>query len=187
MTWLPPDAAWHARPTRSVSSRLAIAELGAPVLRQRAEEVADIDDGVLALIDRMFATMYAAQGQGLAAPQVSMSRRIAVVHVPAADAVAYTLINPRMVTASETKVRGVEGCLSIPGVSDTVERSAEIVVEALDVRGDSFRLEADGELARCLQHEIDHLDGVLYIDRISPLARRILLSRYRKRQRRAER
>lgn len=155
-------------------------------MRQRAEEVGDVDDEVLVLVDRMFATMYAAHGQGLAAPQVSMSRRIAVVHVPMAGSVAYALINPRVVTSSDTIVRGVEGCLSIPGVSDTVKRPAEVVVEALDDRGEPFRLETDGELARCLQHEIDHLNGVLYIDRISPLARQILLGRYRKQRRKTE-
>ena len=135
----------------------------------------------------MFVTMYASDGQGLAAPQVDVSRRIAIVQVPPEEGVPYVFINPRVVAAGDTLVRGVEGCLSIPGVSETVERPAGVVVEALDIQGEPFRLEADGELARCVQHEIDHLDGILYIDRISPLARRMLLGKYRKRRRSARR
>ena len=187
VTWLPPDAAWHADPVRRrESTRLAIVELGARVLRQPAEEVVEVDDDVVALVDRMFATMYAAHGQGLAAPQVNVSRRIAVVHMPEPEGVAYALINPRVVASSDTVTRDVEGCLSIPGVSEIVGRPAEVVVEALDVRGEPLRLEAQRDLARCLQHEIDHLDGILYVDRISPLARRILLSRYEKLRRKVE-
>ena len=161
---------------------LDIVVLGAPVLRRRAEEVGDVDDEVRRLVDLMFTTMYLAQGQGLAAPQVDVSRRIAVVDVPGAGA-PYALINPQVVAASDELVRGIEGCLSIPGVRDVVERPAEVVVEALDTRGDPFRVAAGGELARCLQHEIDHLDGILYIDRLSPLARRMLLNRFRNQQR----
>ena len=185
--WMPPDAAWHAAPTRRDARELPIVELGAPVLRRRAEAVVEVDDEVRELVERMLVTMYAADGQGLAAPQVDVSRRIAVVDVPPRARAPYVLINPRVVEASDTLVRDVEGCLSIPGVSGTVERPAEVVVEAVDVRGEPFRLEAAGELARCVQHEIDHLDGILYIDRISPLARRMLLGRYRKRRTRAGR
>ncbi len=185
--WLPPDAAWHAKAVRREAERLEIVRLGAPILRRRALEVEEVDDEVRALIARMFATMYVAGGQGLAAPQVDISRRIAVVDVPAQEHAVYALINPRVVAASDTVVRGLEGCLSIPGVSETVERPSKVVVEALDVRGEPLRVEADGELARCVQHEIDHLDGVLYIDHISPLARRMLLSRYRKQMRESER
>ncbi len=178
--WLPADAAWHARAVRREVDQLAIVHLGAPILRQRTAEVEEVDDEVRALVERMFATMYAAGGQGLAAPQVDVSRRIAIVDVPPQGGAVYTLINPRVVAASDTLAREVEGCLSIPGVSETVERPEKVVVEALDVRGEPFRLEADGELARCVQHEVDHLDGVLYIDHLSPLARRMLLDRYRK-------
>ena len=183
MIWRPPDAVWHARAARQEATGLAVVQLGAPVLRRRAEEVEQVDEGVRTLVERMFATMYAADGQGLAAPQVDVSRRIAVVDVPPRPGTPYALINPSVIAASDSVVRAVEGCLSIPGVSETVERPAEVVVEALDIRGEPFRLEAAGDLARCLQHEIDHLDGILYIDRISPLARRMLLTRLRKQQR----
>jgi peptide deformylase len=185
--WRPPESAWYATPTRRELAELAIVRLGAPILRRRAEEVREVDDEVRVLVQRMFVTMYASEGQGLAAPQVDASRRIAVVEVPPGAGAAYTLINPRIVAASETLVRGVEGCLSIPGVTEIVERPAEIVVEALDINGEPYRLEADGELARCVQHEIDHLDGVLFIDHLSPLARRMLLGRYRKQQKTEDR
>jgi len=160
---------------------LEIVRLGAPVLRRRAQEVEEVDDGVRELVDRMFLTMYTGEGQGLAAPQVDVSRRVAVVDVPPqGKGGAFAMINPRVTAASGEVARGVEGCLSIPGVWGTVERPVEVVVEALDARGEPFRLEADGELARCVQHEIDHLAGILYIDHLSPLARRMLLDRYRK-------
>ena len=159
---------------------LKIEMLGAPVLRQRAAEVEAVDDDVRRLVRDMFDTMYAANGQGLAAPQVGVSRRIIVLDVPQSDAPAYALINPRVVEQSNETARAEEGCLSIPGVSDMVERPAKVVVEALDAEGAPVRIEADGELARCLQHEIDHLDGILYIDRLSPLKRKMLLARYRK-------
>lgn len=163
---------------------LQIELLGAPVLRQRAEEVERIDEEVRALVQAMFETMHAANGQGLAAPQVGVSKRIAVVDLPYDDSPAYVLINPWVVERSAERVRGEEGCLSIPGVAEVVERPARVVVEALDLEGRPFRIEADGDLARCLQHEIDHLDGILYIDHLSPLKRKMLLDRYRKLQRR---
>jgi len=164
---------------------LKIELLGAPVLRQRAAEVEAVDDDVRRLIRDMFDTMYAANGQGLAAPQVGVSRRIIVVDVPNSDTPAFALVNPRIVEQSKETARAEEGCLSIPGVSDVVERPAKVVVEGLDTDGAPVRIEADGDLARCLQHEIDHLDGILYIDRLSPFKRKLLLAQYRK-QARAE-
>jgi peptide deformylase len=161
---------------------LTIERLGSPVLRQPAREVEEVDDDLRELIRGMFATMYDADGQGLAAPQVGVSRRIAIVDVPPRGGTPYVLINPRVVTASAERVRSVEGCLSIPGMTGEVARPAAVVVEALDENRAPLHLEADGELARCLQHEIDHLDGLLYIDRLSPLARRMLLGRYRQRR-----
>src|SRR5690606_1278120 len=110
------------------------------------------------LVRDMFETMYAANGQGLAAPQVGVSRRIVVLEVPQSDAPAYALVNPRVVERSADTARAEEGCLSIPGVADVVERASRVVVEALDAEGEPLRIEAEGELARCLQHEIDHLD-----------------------------
>lgn len=159
---------------------LTILHLGAPLLRRPADAVRELDQAILDLSRRMLTTMYSASGQGLAAPQVGVSQRIAVVDVPPGSGNRFVLINPRALSVSEERVRGVEGCLSIPGVREVVERPAEVLLEAMDPDGRLVRLEVGGELARCLQHEMDHLDGVLYIDHLSPLARKILLNRYHK-------
>jgi peptide deformylase len=153
--------------------------LGAPVLRRVADPVAEVDPEIRELAARMFVTMYASDGQGLAAPQVGLGLRLAVADVPPGGA-RYVLINPRIAWSSQARVRGVEGCLSIPGVTAVVERPAEVVVEAMDLDGMVQTIGAGGELARCFQHEIDHLDGILYIDRVSLLVRRMALARYRK-------
>jgi len=167
----------------ALERQLAIERLGASVLRQPAEAVGEVEDGVRELVTSMFATMYAATGQGLAAPQVGISRQIAVVDVPSQPGAVYVLVNPRLVMASEQRTRAPEGCLSVPGVSAVVERHAHVAIEAMDLEGHPQRLEASGELARCFQHEIDHLNGILYLDHVSPLARRVLVDRYRKQRR----
>lgn len=161
-------------------SELGIVYLGEDLLRRRTEEIGLVDDEVRALVENMFITMYASNGQGLAAPQVGISKRLAVVDVPPGGDATYTLVNPRLVEVGKEVAREAEGCLSIPGVWGVVERPLQVVVEALDGDGNPFRLEAEGELARCLQHEIDHLDGRLYIDRMASLSRKMLLKRYRK-------
>jgi peptide deformylase len=158
---------------------LEIKVLGAPVLRRSADPIAAVDGELRQVVDLMFNTMYAAQGQGLAAPQIGSSLRLAVVDVPP-DGAPYVLINPRITWSSQDRARGVEGCLSIPGVSATVERPAEVVVEALDLEWNLQVIGAQSELARCFQHEIDHLDGLLYTDRLSPLSRRMTLARYQR-------
>lgn len=158
---------------------LPIQRLGEPVLRRFAEPIAEVDIAVRRLALRMFRTMYAEGGQGLAAPQVGLSIRLAVVDVPPRGTARYVLVNPRIVRTAEERASGQEGCLSIPGVRATVERPAGVVVEALDLDGRLQTLDAEGELARCLQHEIDHLDGILYIDRLSPLNRLMTVARYR--------
>ncbi len=167
-------------PMKDLHSDFPIVCLGDPALRREAEEVKELDEGVRELAHQMFTAMYREGGQGLAAPQLGISRRIAVVEVPPGSGERYVLVNPRALAVSEERVRGVEGCLSIPGVQDVVERPAEILIEATDPEGRYLRLEAGGDLARCFQHEMDHLDGVLYIDHLSPLARQILLKRYHK-------
>jgi peptide deformylase len=162
-----------------MTTELTIERLGAPVLRRRARKVEVVDHEVQDLVRRMFDRMYAWDGQGLAAPQVGISLQIAVIDVPPRPGPTYVLVNPRIVTASEQWVIGVEGCLSVPGVTAPVKRSAEVLVEALDLNG-PVRLKATGELARCFQHEIDHLHGMLYIDRLAPLARSMVMKRYRR-------
>jgi peptide deformylase len=150
------------------------------VLHEPARAVEAITAETRELVRRMFTTMYAADGQGLAAPQVGVGWRLAIVDAPPRRGPAYVLVNPRVVSTSERRSRGTEGCLSLPGIWGEVERPAEVVVEALDLDGAPLRIEAGGELARCFQHEIDHLDGLLYVHYLSPLARRMLLDRYRK-------
>ncbi|HXE58236.1 MAG TPA: peptide deformylase [Gemmatimonadales bacterium] len=157
-------------------SVLPIHLLGSPVLRQRSAEVERVDDELRRFIDDLFETMYAAQGVGLAANQVGVARRVAVVDT---DGARITLVNPVIVQA-EGRATAEEGCLSIPEIYGDVTRPERIVVEALDREGQPFRLEASGLRARAIQHEIDHLDGILFIDHLSPLRRKILLSRWKK-------
>jgi peptide deformylase len=153
--------------------------LGDPVLREKCREVEAVDDEVRALLDDLMETMYAADGVGLAAPQIGVPLRAFVFDVRDEGLDAGALVNPRIVEASGTQ-RESEGCLSIPGLEDIVERSERVVIEGLDRNGEPVRIEADGLLSRCLQHEKDHLDGVLFIDRVSPLKRRMLLKKWSK-------
>lgn len=144
---------------------LDIKKYPASVLKERAEEVDKIDDDIRILIRDMFETMYASDGVGLAAPQVGVSKRIAVVDVGQGPQV---FINPKIVR-KEGKEFFEEGCLSVPGVYLKLKRAKKVTVEALDKEGNKFRVEADGLLARCLQQEIDHLNGILILDRASLL------------------
>jgi len=149
---------------------------GSPVLRQQSDAVSGVDAEVRKFIDDLFETMDVAKGIGLAANQVGVARRVAVV---AADNERIALVNPVIVSA-EGKAREEEGCLSIPDAYGEVTRAERIVVEALDRDGTPFRREADGLLARAIQHEIDHLDGILFVDHLSTLKRQLLLSRWKR-------
>lgn len=150
---------------------LPIELLGSAWLRQEALPVETFDAALREFVLAMYRTMYRAGGQGLAAPQVGVLQRIIVIDMPDEDSPALTLINPRLVSHGVTRARFEEGCLSIPGVTGLVERPRDVVVEAQGLDGHRFAVEASGELADCLQHELDHLDGILYIDRLSPLRR----------------
>jgi peptide deformylase len=161
-------------------ARLNIELLGAEVLRKKAEAVPTPGPELDRLVADMFETMYDAHGIGLAAPQIGRSERLIVVDVKEEGAQPMALLNPTVVESGSGKDRVEEGCLSIPGVAATVERPMTVVVEATNEKGQPVRIEAQGMLARCLQHEIDHLDGVLFIDRISPIKRKMLLAKYRK-------
>lgn len=154
--------------------------MGDPVLRQKAEPLPAITEETRQLIRDMFETMYQAEGVGLAAPQVGVSQRVIVVDAREQEVKPFGLVNPVILEFGDDVERGEEGCLSIPGLKDIVERPAMVVVEGLDGDGNPLRLEADGLLARVLQHEVDHLDGVLFIDRVSPLKRKMLLKRWQK-------
>lgn len=163
---------------------LKIEMLGSPVLRQKAELVEEIDDEVRRLVRNMFDTMYHAEGVGLAAPQIGISKRITVLDVPDDEDESrrhvLALINPRVVEASKDTEKGIEGCLSIPGIEESVVRPATVVVEGLSPDGEEVVIDADGLLARALQHELDHLDGVLFLDHLSALKRDLALRRWRK-------
>ncbi|HEU4699619.1 MAG TPA: peptide deformylase [Gemmatimonadales bacterium] len=150
--------------------------LGSPVLRERSAEVAGLDDEVRALIDDMFETMDAAQGVGLAANQVGVARRVAVID---AEGQRFAMVNPVLVEVSG-RATGEEGCLSIPDIYGEVTRPERVVLEALGRDGEPFRLEAQGLTARAIQHEIDHLDGILFLDHLGPIRRKMLLARWKK-------
>lgn len=154
--------------------------LGDPVLRQPAEEIDTPDDELRRLARDMFDTMYAEDGVGLAGPQIGVTRRIIVVDPREEGIRPMALLNPRVVEAADETERSEEGCLSIPGLRELVDRSTSVVIEAMDLEGEDVRLEAEGLFARVLQHEVDHLEGVLFIDRLSPLKRKMLLKKWEK-------
>jgi len=154
--------------------------LGSPVLRQRAEPVGAVDDAVRELVDDLFETMYAAKGVGLAANQVGVARRVAVVDVGKENPDPLVLINPVIVEQSDDTAIEEEGCLSIPEIFGDVERPLRVVIEAMDRHGAPFRLESVAYQARAIQHEIDHLDGVLFLDHLSAVKRGLLLSKWKR-------
>jgi peptide deformylase len=158
---------------------LKIELLGSEALRKPAAEVDEIDDQLRMLIQDMFETMYEAEGIGLAGPQVGVGRRVIVVDVRQDGREPFALVNPRVVERGTELAKAEEGCLSIPGVSALVERVERVAVEGLNESGQPVRVDGDGLLARCLLHEIDHLDGVLFIDHLSPLKRKMLLKKYK--------
>jgi peptide deformylase len=154
--------------------------LGSPVLRQKAAPVARVDDEVRRLVDDLFETMRAAHGVGLAANQVGVARRVAVVDVGEDDPPPLVLINPVIVERAAELETAEEGCLSIPDLFGEVERPARVVVEALDRDGRPYRAEAQGYKARAIQHEIDHLDGILFLAHLSAVKRALLLAKWKK-------
>jgi len=158
--------------------------LGSPVLRQKAAPVARVDDVVRQLVDDLFETMRAAKGVGLAANQIGVARRVAVVDIGEEDPPPFVLINPVILERSDEIETAEEGCLSIPDIFGDVDRHARVVVEALDRDGQLVRAEAKGYKARAIQHEIDHLDGILFLDHLSAVKRNLLLSKWKKSRKR---
>jgi peptide deformylase len=150
--------------------------LGSPVLRQHSAEVKVVDDDVRRLIDEMLETMDAAKGIGLAANQVGVARRVAVVDV---DGDRFAMIDPRIME-SEGRATAEEGCLSIPEIYADVTRPDRVVIEALDADGNLYRKDATGLKARAIQHEIDHLDGILFLDHLSLIKRQMLMAKWRR-------
>lgn len=154
-----------------------------PVLAQRAAVVTEFDEKLAKLVDEMFDSMYAAQGIGLAAPQIAISKRITVIDVSFKERPEekLALINPEIIESEGRQVEE-EGCLSLPEIREKVVRAEWVKVRAQDVKGEWFEVEGTELLARALQHEIDHLDGVLFIDRISRLKRELVMRKIKKMQ-----
>lgn len=154
-----------------------------PRLHIVAKPVQAVDDRVRRLVSDMLETMYDAHGIGLAATQVDVHERIVVIDVSEERNEPLVLINPEIVWSSAEKHRGDEGCLSVPGIYDGVERSAAVQVRAMDAHGQSRTLEANELLAVCVQHELDHLLGKVFVEYLSPLKRTRIKSKMLKRQR----
>ncbi len=158
-----------------------------PVLNKRAESVKHFDDELQVLIEDMIDTMYAAPGVGLAAPQVGVSKRLAVIDVSSRDEESplLVIINPEIVGA-EGETDFEEGCLSIPEYITKIKRAERVTVKACDREGRECVIDAEGLLAIALQHEIDHLNGTLLLDRISPIKREFFKKRFKKTQKAAK-
>ena len=154
-----------------------------PRLHKVARPVSSVDDRIRALVRDMLATMYEAQGIGLAATQVDVHERVIVIDVSEERDAPQVLINPELLWASDERVRGDEGCLSVPGIYDGVERAAEVRVRALDEQGRAREIAADGLLAVCIQHEMDHLMGKVFVEYLSPLKRNRIKTKMVKQQR----
>jgi len=165
-------------------ARLPILEYPDPRLRIRAEPVTKFDSELKKLVADMFETMYSAPGIGLAATQVNVHRRILVCDIGVDSKQPYCLINPEIVRA-EGKTNAEEGCLSVPEFYDFIDRAAVIRVRACDENGKPFEFEADGMLAVCIQHEMDHLEGKLFVDYLSDLKRERLKKKASKKAKRA--
>ncbi|MBP6223730.1 MAG: peptide deformylase [Rhizobacter sp.] len=152
-------------------SKLTILRFPDPRLHTTAKPIEQVDDRIRRLIDDMFETMYAAEGVGLAATQVDVHERLIVIDTSDQHNDQRVLINPELVSASDEQVLGEEGCLSVPTVYDKVLRPARVRVRALGRDGEVVEFDAEGLLAKCVQHEMDHLMGKVFVDYLSPLKR----------------
>jgi peptide deformylase len=182
---------------------LPISQYGDPILRAKGEPIENIDDGVRELVANMIATMHAAHGVGLAAQQIGEPLQLTVLDVSAVEdrpsmlklsgkdvdpksVMPIVLINPEIELRGETEV-GVEGCLSFPEITGDIERAQSVLVRAQSLEGEIFQIEASGFLARAIQHEHDHLHGILFIDRMSSAAKAALSSRLKRLQKETKR
>ena len=152
-------------------ARLNILEYPHPRLRIKAEPVAIVDEEIMQLVDDMFETMRDAQGIGLAASQVDVQKRVIVMDISEQRDEPRVYINPEIEVLEPETTPYEEGCLSVPGFYEAVDRPAHVMIRALDREGNPFKEEAEGLLAVCIQHEIDHLEGKLFVDYLSPLKR----------------
>jgi peptide deformylase len=166
-------------------ARLDILEFPDPRLRTKARPVETVDDAMRSLIDDMFETMYAAPGVGLAATQVNVHQQLIVIDVSEEKDQPLVFINPQIEVLDSDTCDYDEGCLSVPGFYETVTRAAHIRVRALDRQGRPFELQPEGLLAVCIQHEVDHLNGKLFVDYVSALKRQRIRDKLEKQQRKA--
>ena len=150
------------------------------ILRQKAEPVSIITNAERKLIEDMFDTMYFANGVGLAAPQVGIPKRIIACNPTGNKEDELAIINPKIISRSGKKVKECEGCLSIPGITGEIARYSKVKASGKNMQGQDIAIEAEGLLARIIDHETDHLDGVLFIDRMGFLSRQLLLNKYKK-------
>jgi len=155
-------------------------------LRTKAEPVTQVNDEIKAIVADMFDTMYAENGVGLAATQVNIHQQIVIIDVSEDKEQSYVLINPEIIKKSNETLINEEGCLSVPGCYAKVDRHTEVTVKALDINGNSFELDGDELLAICIQHELDHLKGILFVDYLSPLKRKRIQTKLEKEARLAK-
>ncbi len=158
-----------------------------PRLHTVAKPVAEVNDQIRQFAADMLETMYEAKGVGLAATQVDIHQRLVVMDVSEERNTPMVLINPELLWLSDERIKGEEGCLSVPGIFDGVERAAQVKVQALDEHGQSRIIDADGLMAVCIQHEMDHLMGKVFVEYLSPLKRMRIKGKLLKAQREAER
>jgi len=149
-------------------------------LRTKAKEVTEVNDDIRQIVDDMLETMYDEKGVGLAATQVNIHQRIVVIDVSEKGNQPIVLINPEIIKKSDEKVINEEGCLSVPSCYAKVERHSQVTVKALDKQGKEFTLEGEELLATCIQHELDHLAGILFVDYLSPLKRQRIKTKLEK-------
>jgi peptide deformylase len=163
-------------------AKLPILHFPDPRLRTKAKPVAVVDDNIRQLIKDMFETMYDAPGIGLAATQVNHHIRVVVMDISEEKNQPLVFINPKITPLTEEKAPYEEGCLSVPSVYDVVDRPTKVRIEALNEQGEAFSLETDGLLAVCIQHELDHLEGKLFVDYLSSLKRQRIKTKLQKLQ-----
>lgn len=163
-------------------AKLPILHFPDPRLRTKAKPVAVVDDAIRQLIKDMFETMYYAPGIGLAATQVNHHIRLVVMDISEEKNQPMVFINPKVTPLTQEKAPYEEGCLSVPSVYDLVDRPTKVRIEALNEQGEAFSLETDGLLAVCIQHELDHLEGKLFVDYLSSLKRQRIKAKLQKLQ-----
>lgn len=167
--------------------KLTILRYPDPRLHTVAKPVTQVDDRIRRLIDDMFETMYAADGVGLAASQVDVHEQVVVIDTSEARDQPLVLINPELLSASEERVIDDEGCLSVPSIYDKVSRAARVRVRALGREGETVEFDAEGLLSKCVQHEMDHLKGKVFVEYLSPLKRDRIRTKLLKQRRDDER